>query len=184
MSQSNKICSVCGALGHSKFYCPKKVSKPLKRTAIKKTIKTTPKPRKIRLAGQQKTHKQLVKDLDTIFSRYIRLRDALLVDGELLAQCVTCGIRAPWKSLQNGHYISRGKFGTRWDEKNCHPQCMACNVMKHGNYPEYALFMIKTYGISILDILSMKASAGGKYSRVEMQLMIDDYTKKVAVLLQ
>jgi len=39
MSQNNKTCQICGGLGHSKFYCKKRIQKPIKKTPIKKTVK-------------------------------------------------------------------------------------------------------------------------------------------------
>lgn len=38
MAQINKICSVCGALGHSKFYCKERKRKPISQRG-KETLK-------------------------------------------------------------------------------------------------------------------------------------------------
>lgn len=125
------------------------------------------------------SRKKAVEKLDKIFSQYIRLRHA--VNGD--AQCVTCGARKPWKELQCGHYESRGSFGTRWDEKNCHVQCYGCNVARKGNYPAYARYMVSTYGASILDTLAWKANNSPKLMTVELELLIVEYEGKVKELL-
>mgnify|MGYP003665460414 CR=1 FL=1 len=71
---------------------------------------------------------KLIKKLDTVFSQYIRQRDA---ENEI-ATCFTCGKKAHWKKLQNGHFQSRRFYATRWDEMNCQVQCAGCNVFKYG----------------------------------------------------
>ena len=128
---------------------------------------------------KKKTERQkAVESLDKIFSEFIRRRKAVMD----IATCVTCGIAKPWKEMQCGHYISRGKFGTRWDEKNCHVQCYACNVMLHGNYPKYARYLIGTYGINILDELELKGNSTPRFSVGELLLMVDEYKRKVELL--
>jgi len=85
------------------------------------------------------------KELDTIFSIYIRMRDN--------GVCITCGSKTFWKYQQNGHYVSRAVLSLRWDEKNCNCQCPSCNVFKHGNMDEYALALQRKYGKNILNEL-------------------------------
>jgi len=48
-------------------------------------------------------------------------------------------VAKPISEMQNGHYISRSKLATRFDEENCRPQCVGCNIFKKGNYTAYAL---------------------------------------------
>jgi hypothetical protein len=143
---------------------------PIKRS----TIKVNKKPIKVAIKKKKSTisRSQLVKRLDTIFSQYIRQKYA--VDG--MTACVTCGTVKTWKEMQNGHYMSRGHLPTRWDETNCAPQCMACNVFKKGNYTEYALWMIETYGMEKLAALKLKANSGTKITTVEIKEMIEKYT--------
>ena len=74
------------------------------------------------------TRSKLVKQLDSVFSQYIRKKDA--VDN--IATCFTCGKKDHWKKLQNGHFQSRRHYATRWDEINCQVQCAGCNVFKQG----------------------------------------------------
>ena len=126
-----------------------------------------------------KTRSYYVKKLDAVFSQYIRLRKA---DPNGYVACVTCGKMAHWKEMQCGHYETRGSYGTRWDEENCHVQCYGCNVARKGNYPAYSRYLIQVYGADILDKLAYKAQNSPKLNTGELMLMIDDYTQKVSWL--
>ena len=71
---------------------------------------------------------KLIKKLDSIFSIYIRRKDAV----NEIATCFTCSKQDHYKKLQNGHFQSRRHYSTRWDEVNCQVQCAGCNVFKFG----------------------------------------------------
>src|SRR6185312_3014591 len=121
------------------------------------------------MPGRKPTRKRLVSDLDSVFSKYIRLKDAILIDGDLYSKCITCGVEKPWKQMQNGHYYTRGRYPTRWDEDNCHVQCMSCNVYRKGNYIKYTLYMIDTYGRDFVDELGVKSINPSKVSSIELK---------------
>lgn len=171
MAQHNKTCSICGVLGHSKFYCKKKPVKEIKRTAIKKTP-----VKKAKKNTKRITRSQLVKRLDTVFSQYIRLRDS--IDG--MATCVTCGDKREWQQQQNGHFYTRGRYPTRWDEMNCSVQCVRCNVFLKGNYINYTMYMIDKYGREAVENLEIKSKSTVKITSVELQEMIDYYKKTIS----
>lgn len=134
--------------------------------------KTIKKPKK-------KTDAQLKKILDGIFSQYIRLRYA---DDKGNVICSTCPTVCHWKEMQNGHYESRQYLSLRFEILNCHPQCMPCNVFKHGNYPEYTRFLIRKYGVEHLDWLAREKNRITKYFPYEER--IEEYKAKVAELLK
>lgn len=97
---------------------------------------------------QEKNPKGYWKDeADKWFSRWVRKSEA---DWRGYGTCVTCGIVKLWEELQNGHYESRGTHTLRYDIRNGHTQCYACNCLKHGNMARYAVYMIKKYGYKIL----------------------------------
>lgn len=74
----------------------------------------------------------LKKKLDNIFSRYIRLRDAIKIEGdETKGKCITCGKIGYIKEMHCGHYVPRNVLATRYDEDNCHLQCPSCNLWKN-----------------------------------------------------
>lgn len=98
-----------------------------------------------------KSTQSLQSKLDTLFSLYIRKRYAT-PDG--MVRCVTCGKYDHWKETDAGHYISRQYLSTRYDERNVHVQCRSCNRFHEGRKDEYTLFLIKTYGVGILEELN------------------------------
>ena len=87
------------------------------------------------------------EEADKWFSRWVR---KLAANFQGKCQCVTCGKWFDWEDLQNGHYESRGTHILRYDPRNAHPQCVSCNIFKHGNYQRYTIFMLKTYGEALL----------------------------------
>jgi 5-methylcytosine-specific restriction endonuclease McrA len=93
-----------------------------------------------------KTQAQLKKDLDAIFSKYIRRKYP--------ARCYTCGkIDTP---LQCGHFVSRQYLATRWDENNCRPQCVGCNIYGNGKPLDFEENLKKELGEQFVE--QMKAS--------------------------
>lgn len=91
---------------------------------------------------KKKTRWQLVKELDSIFSKYIRLKYA---NEKGMCQCYTCGNIDHYKNLQNWHFLSRSNYKYRRDEDNCRVQCYGCNIIKSGNYKIYTLKMVDEY---------------------------------------
>ena len=79
----------------------------------------------------------LEKECDRLFSLWIRKRD----EGK---KCCTCGCF--WKNeFQCGHYVGRTHLNTRWDEKNAHAQCVACNSWNSGEAKEHGRYIDKLY---------------------------------------
>ena len=95
-----------------------------------------------------KSVSQLKKEADAVFSKYIRQRD-----GGDMCRCFTCGVVKNAKQMQNGHYYSRSVNILRYDERNCHAQCVGCNMFKEGAKPAYTLALLRKYGPEILEEL-------------------------------
>ena len=121
--------------------------------------------------AKKPSRSKLVKKLDTIFSQYIRRRDA---DNEM-STCFTCGKQDHWKRLQNGHFQSRRFYSTRWDEVNCQVQCAGCNVFKYGEQFIFGQNLDIKYGLGTSNDLYIKAKKTVKISTVELQDMIKHY---------
>lgn len=137
------------------------------------------KQRNIKLIKKlNKGRKELVKELDEIFSKFVRLRNAK--DG--IVACFTCGKRNQWKKMQCGHYHSRRFYSTRWDEINCQVQCVDCNILHEGNKPVFAIELKKKYGEQILDFLNLKRNNRWKIDTGELKLLITYYSEKVKQL--
>ena len=109
--------------------------------------------------------KSLTKKLDLVFSQYIRKRDY----GK---PCISCGRRGP---LQAGHWIKRQHRSVRWDEHNCHGQCVRCNLWLHGNDGAYALALVDKYGRGVVDDLMKKKRLVAKFSRINLECLLAHY---------
>ena len=176
MAIKSKPCKECGSIYHTAmFHKPKK---PLKRSPLKKTAV---KPKK-KAVKRVVSRSQLVKNLDSVFSQYIRLRDARELNGEWQAMCVTSGEWKHWKNQQAGHFFTRGRYATRWDETNVHVQSYRDNVLLKGNYIVYTRWMIDKYGREYVDELERKSLTQAKFSRADLEEKIEEYKRKVKEL--
>lgn len=158
---------------------------PLKRTPFKRkpkedTLKSSDTPKKKVTRKKKPEKRKLIEKLDTVFSQYIRLKEASPKSG--LVRCISCGAVHHWTKIQNGHYESRANMATRWSESNCHPQCVACNVMQHGNMLAYRRAMVKKYGENKVNQIEAFAHTTKKWSEWELEEMIKYYTVLVKQL--
>ena len=124
------------------------------------------------------TRKSLVIKLDTVFSKYIRRKDAI----DEIATCVTCGKKDHWSKLQNGHWASRKHYSTRWDENNCHVQCAGCNVFRAGEIYLYTKYLCSQYGENFPEELYIKSQKTVKFADIDLVEMIDKYTSLLGSL--
>lgn len=96
---------------------------------------------------KKETVTKLMKELDAIFSRYIRLSHAKLnSQGELVVSCYTCGHTNHPKKMQAGHFISRFYKIVRWHEDNVRPQCVMCNMFKNGDTVNFRMKLVEEIG--------------------------------------
>jgi len=121
--------------------------------------------------AKKASRSKIIKQLDSVFSKYIRQRDAV----NEIATCFTCGKRDHWKRLQNGHFQSRKHYSTRWDETNCQVQCAGCNVFKYGEQFLFGQNLDVKYGLGTSNELYLKSKKTVKISTVELQDMIKHY---------
>ena len=115
--------------------------------------------------------KKLIKELDRVFSIFIRKRDHHV--------CFTCGKKLTEKTSQCGHYVSRRYNSLRFDSRNCHCQCAGCNVFKHGNMDIYALRLIRKYGSNILEDLNGDKLKSKKFTASELEELIKHYKELI-----
>ena len=101
--------------------------------------------KKVKKKVKTKTLAKWKKELDTVFSRYIRQRDQ--------GQCFTCPKKDHWKSMQNGLFVPRQYLSLRFDERNCNCQCYACNMLYNGQPSLYAVNLKIKFGNSIVEEL-------------------------------
>ncbi len=127
-----------------------------------------------------KTVARLKKDLWTVFSRYIRLRDAISTTGmSTEVSCITCYRTYPTVEVDAGHFIASYPHGyIRFDEKNVHAQCKRCN-MNQGEQYLYGLRMIQLYGQEEVNRLQKEKNLEKKWRASELESLIVQYKAKV-----
>lgn len=89
---------------------------------------------------KMKSRADWLKEAQTIFNKFIRLRDDRL-------PCISCS-RHHEGQYHAGHYKSVGAHGElRFHELNVHKQCAPCNNHLSGNIVNYRMGMINKIGI-------------------------------------
>lgn len=110
------------------------------------------------------------------FNEYIRTRDAE-------QPCISCGRHHDGK-YDAGHYRTRGASpATRYDESNCHKQCVPCNQHLSGNIENYTPNLIKKIGQAAFDRL-MGPHPVQKWTREQLQELARHYRQKTRELLK
>lgn len=124
---------------------------------------------------KKKSRSKLVKELDRVFSIFIRQRD--LPGGR--GKCYTCGSPLRFEDAHNMHFITRGCYRYRWDEDNCKAGDYRCNIALKGNYIEYTRLMIDEYGIDKVDEMRRNAKQVFKISTQEIEDKIAYYKRRI-----
>lgn len=107
--------------------------------------------------------RSLFKKAEREFNGFIR---------ELDGCCVLCGSR---ELLTAGHVLTAAFKSTKYDEMNTFGQCSGCN-MKHEHHPElYISWYIKHFGQEAWDGLVQRHWEIKKYTRTELNELIDKY---------
>jgi len=109
---------------------------------------------------QIKSRSTHLMECQTVFNRFIRLRDEAL-------PCISCQ-RHHAGQYHAGHYLAVGIHPElRFDELNVHKQCSVCNNHLSGNKIEYRKNLIIKMGIEVVEYLEGKHEAK-KYTIVEI----------------
>jgi uncharacterized protein involved in tolerance to divalent cations len=121
-----------------------------------------------------KTKQDYEKELERIFNKFIRLRDAQL-------PCVSCDAPPGTYKLTAGHFYPAGSYkNIRFDEDNVHGQCwFNCNKNRHGNLLEYRPRLIKRIGSDNFEQLERRAKETRHYSIPELIELKVIYKEKI-----
>ncbi len=122
---------------------------------------------------------KLKKELDSWFSKYIRLKYA---DHTGNVKCYTCGKTLHWKQAHCGHFVPRHYLATRWDENNCRVQEVGCNVFGNGQILEFEEKLIKEIGQKKVDEIKKKRHQITKLDRNWYEEKISHYKNEVKKL--
>lgn len=132
-----------------------------------KTWKAT----KTRMKNDLKTTQDWLKEAQTIFNKYIRLRDTGL-------NCISCD-KPPLKKNAGHYFSSGGHSNVRFDEDNVHLQCEHCNTFLSGNLLNYQIEIQKKIGAQKLLELQERAHLTKKWTIDELKEIIKTYKAKV-----
>jgi hypothetical protein len=126
-----------------------------------------------------KTKGEWIKDAQTDFNKYIRLRDS----GKNCISCGSdCGRDAHGGSGDAGHFRSRGSAPhLRFDERNCHLQCKKCNRYLSGNVAAYRVGLQERIGLEALQALEADQTPK-HYTVDELKAIRDTYRAKAKEL--
>lgn len=123
----------------------------------------------------------LVAKLDSVISTWNRTRYA---DKNGIVQCYTCPKKAPIKSMQNGHYVSRSVRKLRWEPDNMRPQCYGCNIMNGGQPITFRENLLKELGEPYVLYLESLRHELFKPTDEWLVTQIEAYTKLVDLSLR
>ncbi len=138
------------------------------RGKMAKKVKAENKVKKERM----KTKSQHLKELQTIFNKFIRTRDAGL-------PCVSCGCRVNGNGHAS-HFMSVGSHpALRFNEFNCSLSCTQCNLHLHGNLVEYSLRLPDRIGQDNYDKLIASRGDRLQLSIPEIEELKLNYRNKI-----
>lgn len=129
-----------------------------------------------------KTIPQLIKEAQIEFNKFVRTRDA--TQG-----CISCGSAPPdlaglHAGRDAGHYRSTGAAAhLRFDERNCHAQCVKCNQHLSGNAVAYRAGLVDRIGLDAVEALEAD-NTPRKWDRDTLRQIKATYRAKTRQLLK
>lgn len=155
------------------------------RKESRETVETPNEPVKpIKIVASRKTSSMLSKSTEQLkamaqkeFNAYIRKRGTL--PGGVFI-CISCPGVKPVSQMNAGHYYSMGNHSyLRYDESNCWPQCIRCNMHLHGNLITYRENLLIKIGPEELERLDASRNKPYKPSKIELIAIIQLYREKI-----
>lgn len=84
--------------------------------------------------------------------------------------------------MQAGHFIPGRHNAVLFDERNVHPQCVGCNVFKHGNLIPYYRYMLFYYGQAVIDELEELDKSSQSFTIDELEQLNKEILAKIKEL--
>jgi len=138
---------------------------------VAKRIKKEANDQTKRIKEAIKSHADYIKDLQTIFNKFIRLRDKGL-------PCISCGVTKA-EDWHAGHYIATTYQYLRFNENNVNLQCSKCNTHLRGNLIPYRIELIKKIGLEAVEELENSRYNMFKITIPEIKEKIALYKEKI-----
>ena len=126
------------------------------------------------LKEKLKSQADYVKDLQTVFNTYIRMRDKDL-------PCVSCGVFVA-EEFHAGHYLPTTFQVLRFNEFNVWKQCSRCNTHLRGNITAYRIELINRIGLAEVEKLENKRHEISKLSIPDLKAKIVHYKAQIKIL--
>ena len=115
---------------------------------------------------------KLTAKAQKVFNAYIRKRDSQ--DGYFT--CISCGRTLTTDQMDAGHFAPvKGGSALRFDEYNVNGECKKCNGFDEFHLIGYRRGIIEKYGEGVLLHLEQNARLIKKWSRTELNELIDRY---------
>ena len=130
-------------------------------------------------SGGKSEFQKLVTRADNVFSKYIRLRDAIETPYGLYFKCISCGRIKRIDQADCGHYINRQHMVTRYSEMNCNAQCRECNRFDEGNMSGYRRGLVEKYGEGKVEVLESLKNQSKKYVIFELKALMEHFKKEI-----
>jgi hypothetical protein len=73
-------------------------------------------------------------------------------------------------------------MSTRFNKMNCWPQCRKCNWLEQGKDAEYRKFLLEKIGENELNKLEYLKTQTKKWTRFELELLIEHYKEEIKKL--
>jgi hypothetical protein len=133
-----------------------------------------------------KSRKTKALDLaDLWFSRYIRVKHGIVVDGEIYSKDIITGKLYRANSIDTGHYHSRYFNSTRFNPDNARPQNRSSNRFRgEADKPKFEQNLIREIGEERFQQLRDKSKNNGKYGEIELQEIAKKYRMLTKSLLK
>jgi hypothetical protein len=107
-----------------------------------------------------------------IFNRYIRTRD----NQEGFFTCISCGQVKGYEVMDAGHYVPvKNGSALRFNEYNVHGECKGCNGFDQFHLIGYRRNLIDKIGLDMVEWLEANARVTKKWSRSELEEIIEKY---------
>jgi hypothetical protein len=178
MPLNSRKCKECGCIFKKErplqFVCSPKCAASYSSKQEKKRVDKVWREEKKVLREKLKSQADYVKDLQTIFNQYIRLRDKDL-------PCVSCGV-FNCEEFHAGHYLPTTFQVLRFNEFNVWKQCSRCNTHLRGNITAYRIELINRIGLTEVEKLENKRHEISKFSIPDLKAKIVHYKAQIKIL--
>lgn len=166
-------CKIDYAKYRAKVNSAKKAERPIVEPVKPIQIKASKKTSSLLSKSDSELKAMAQKDFNT----YIR-KKGTLPGGVFI--CTSCQDVKPVDQMNAGHYYSMGNHSyLRYDESNCHPQCIKCNLHLHGNLIPYRENLLIKIGEEELERLDSCRNKPYKPSKIELVAIILEYREKI-----